>query len=278
MADSWPAFGLIGSAGAGGDVAGVGGGGGRGVDEERRPQAEAEAGEQEQHSKRAVHALHYDAATGLFHAWRSSAARSHPAASAPAAYVSATNVFDRRRGVGRLADVVVLQDELAELVVERAGGQLRVGEAVRLRDGVGVKHRRVDPPARRPIAAGPEAVADDGVAVRLAHDRILRRLRVPLAVEPRDGQIERAPKEMNRAALAQKVAAALLEGPVDASQDPVQPFDRLGVVGGVTTVVGEGRRVRHLDRHGPDVHRQIHLRQRPHHLVIKVRHRRRPQG
>src|SRR5262249_45092454 len=125
---------------------------------------------------------------------------------------------ERRVGVAAAANRRVREDELAERCVEarRHRPRGRVSEALRLRIGVGVEDGL--PEAGVP---GPEAGAADLVRVRLARDPVrhvgnaARMRRRGAAGEAGHGEIEAAPEEVHRAALANEAGPEDLEHPVD---------------------------------------------------------------
>ena len=72
------------------------------------------------------------------------------------------------------------------------------------------------------------------------------------AREPRDGQVERPPEQVDRADLADEPAAEHLEHPVHLDQRQPEPLRLVAVVGGVLRVLLERDGVGDLDRHRPD--------------------------
>src|SRR5262245_42399201 len=112
----------------------------------------------------------------------------------------------------RRLDESIWQDDVAKFpVIERTAwfDAARL-EARRFRDGVRVECgfvHRARPERRRRPAARPEAVADDLVRVRLAHEfgPFARRCGAPR--EARHGEIETSPEEMHRTRLAEKATA-----------------------------------------------------------------------
>src|SRR4029077_2162054 len=99
-------------------------------------------------------------------------------------------------------------------------------------------------------AAGPEAVADHLVRVRLTRDRIgAGTLRRAVSGEARHRDVEAAPEEMYGAALADELAPEPLEHRFDRDENAEERLHRLRVVGAMHLVLVEANRVRHFHRH-----------------------------
>ena len=117
--------------------------------------------------------------------------------------------------------------------IERRGRlHRRVLEAGRLRHGVGVERGLEHRPAARP-----EAVADHLVRVRVAHERRPFARRRGPAREARDGQVEAAPEEVHRAALADEAAARRGEHALDLHEDRQKRCACSASYGGVLRVL-----------------------------------------
>src|SRR5437879_1234418 len=70
-----------------------------------------------------------------------------------------------------------------------------------------------------------------------------------------DGEIERSPEEVHRAALTRETPPELLEDGVRLHENLKESAHGLGIVGRMHAIVGEADRVRDLDRNRPDLHR-----------------------
>src|SRR5207237_873810 len=133
-------------------------------------------------------------------------------------------------GIARRLDDAVRKHELAELAMVERAGRLDVDRFEPGRRGrrVRIKRRLVDRPwteDRSAPAAGPEAVADHFVRVRLAHEgRPFPRRRRPSG-KARDGKIEAAPEEMDRTRLADELASRPGEDALTPHQDVPERFD-----------------------------------------------------
>src|SRR5882672_1049844 len=125
----------------------------------------------------------------------------------------------------RLPHRFVWKNKFAELavVVSALGPHAGVLEPDGLRYGIAIEGRLEHRSASRP-----EPVADHFVRVRIAHERRALARRRGAAGKPRDGQIETAPEEMHRAALADERAARGAEYALDLHQDSPEPIGLLG--------------------------------------------------
>ena len=177
-------------------------------------------------------------------------------------------------GIGRRPHHVVRQDELVEIrAVERLAWPDRgAGEPGRFRVRVCVVGGIRDRPAARP-----EPGAADFVRVCLARDAIgkvgnaarMRRRRT--ARKSRDGEIERPPEEVHRAALAEEARTKPLEHTVVLHEHAPEAVDRCAVVGAMHFIAIERNRIGNLVRLrvNPDV--DVEPGERVHHAAIEHR-------
>src|SRR5262245_56671077 len=150
---------------------------------------------------------------------------------------------------------VVRQDELAHLAMVIRGRRL---------DGCvlhscGLRYRiRVERGFEDGSAPRPEAMTDDFVRIRVAHEaRALTRW-CQASRESRHGEIEASPEEMHRARLADELRAPLGDDGRTAGKDLPASVRRFGVVGVMDRVVLEPDRIRDLHGHGPDANAESH--------------------
>src|SRR5262249_21186395 len=147
---------------------------------------------------------------------------------------------------GRLADVLVLQNEFAKVSVPisslRAHGLF--AQSVRRRRAVSVKRRIFEAAVARPKAATGHFMrigfAGDGI------DTVT--LRGGSARETSHGEIERPPEEVHRTRFADVSRPEFLEYPLRVQQDGMKALDVVRVVRSVVPVLVEGRRVIEFNR------------------------------
>ena len=206
----------------------------------------------------------------------SSAARSH-LATVRGGHISRLQELEQRAvGIVRRPNNVVRQDELVQVsAVERLRRRdLRIRKTSRLRIRVGVVRGVGDRPT-----ASPESAAADLVRVGLARDAIrevrnaARVLRRGPPRETRHGQIERAPEEVHRTALANESRTETLEHAIALHERAPEPRDGGGIVRTMHFVAIEGNRFDHFVRAAVDVHVEVEPVQRVHHLSIERRDR-----
>ncbi len=176
-------------------------------------------------------------------------------------------VVEHAVGIRRGANGVVGQKEFAQLtvVIRFAGVDPRLFQAWRLWDGVRVEDR-----FRHLTVPRPEAVTDDLVRIRLAHERrTVARWRGP-ARKARHGEVEAAPEEMHRADLPVERASGGGEHPFDVDQDPPHPARVFGIVRPVNRVFVKADWRGDLDRYRPDLHRQLHLVERANDVPVEI--------
>ncbi len=143
----------------------------------------------------------------------------------------------------------------------------RLGHGVRVEHGLG---------RAGPGVTGPEAERDDLLVVRVALDPPFSPGRAP-AVEARDGKIEGAPEEMNRAALAAEARAETLEDRLDAAERLPVLLHRDRVIARVLPVVREQRRHGALLGHPCDADLDSDRPELPEQRVVKFADRSRRQ-
>src|SRR6185312_10715483 len=120
-------------------------------------------------------------------------------------------------------------------------------------------------------SARPEAVADRFVRIRFArHSVRARTLGRPSPREAREREVERAPEEMQRARLADELAAEALEHRPHGLQRAPERGGALAIVRMVARIRLEADRLGHLDRHRPDADRAAEALERRHHLRMEL--------
>src|SRR5690349_11755594 len=95
-------------------------------------------------------------------------------------------------------------------------------------------------------------------------------LRRSSAGEARHRQVEAAPEEMDRAALANKSRTKLCEYFVRLLQDAPETVRVFGIIRGVLMILFEGNRIWHFDRDRPDFHLDPKASEHSHHLSVKI--------
>src|SRR6516162_9445657 len=178
-------------------------------------------------------------------------------------------------GLRGIADRVVWQDKLAQHFVEVGARRYRsVAEACRFGIGIGIEGG-----LWKSLIAWPEPGAADLVRIGFARDRVgqaghtpgMARCRPPGEAGHRE--VEAAPKEMDRARLAQKAGAKALEDAIDLHQRAPEAMGSGAVVGSVGVVLRKADGVRHLVRHLVDDHRDADAVEQIDQAVMKVGNR-----
>src|SRR6185437_689706 len=187
---------------------------------------------------------------------RSGCSRHFQSVAVPAAKISAGFIGTlqkiQQRAPGRIgsADIIVHQEELAQLRVVKRWAGLYPGKRVSLgfRHGVGVKRG-----AAHAAAAGPKSGADHFVRVGCAGDGIgAWALRCTPAAEPAYRQVKAAPEEMHGTALAQEARTKFQKNAVDRHQNAPETVGIFGVVSSMYDVTLKGNRVGHFAGFGID--------------------------
>jgi hypothetical protein len=164
---------------------------------------------------------------------------------------------------------LIRQDEFVNTGVVAGGARLyrRGLECFGFGHAVGVEGRFV-----HRAAAGPEAMADDLARIGIAHPvrAFTRRRGSPR--KARDRQVEAAPEELHRAALADEGTAAVSEHLLDLEQDAPEALRLFAVIAGVHGIILKSDRILDLHRHRADLHWQPHGQQRCGELAVEIRH------
>src|SRR5256714_6324785 len=167
---------------------------------------------------------------------------------------------------------LIREDDLAQLTVVvrafRADARLletrRFGDGVCIEDGTG-KHG----------VPWPESVTDHFVRIRIAHELRTFARRRTSSGKTGHREIEAAPEEMDRAALAHERAARDGEDAGYVHEDLPKLIRGDRVIGVMLEVLIEPDRRRDLDWHRPDLHCQRHVAEESHQLAIELRDRNR---
>ena len=167
----------------------------------------------------------------------------------------------------RLAHRVVRQDEFVELpvVIRRIRLHACILQARRFRRGV-----RIERWLQQRSAARPEAMADDFVRVRVALESRAVAWRRAATGKACHCQVETAPEEIHRAALADERATRLVKYTIDLHQDAPQATHVFGIVAVMLRVAVEPDRLRQFRGQGMDLHRQTHCRQHRQQFVVEI--------
>lgn len=97
------------------------------------------------------------------------------------------------------------------------------------------------------------------------------------AGEAGDGDVEAAPEQVDGAALAEEGRAEALEHAVDRQQRLMEARDRLGVIGAVAVILGEGHRVGDFVRAAVEARRAAEVGDQPAELLVELGDGHRPQ-
>src|SRR5579883_285796 len=152
------------------------------------------------------------------------------------------------------------------MIKSRRGTDRISFESGRLGRGVGIKRRAFDL-----ASSGPESGAAGFVRIGLARDRV-GPLRRRSAGEPSDRQIEAAPEEMHRAALADEARTKILQNRAGRNENAPEAMRILGIVRFMHFVLRERNRVSDLVRAGMNLYLDTERIELSHQLAIKLGH------
>src|SRR6266550_2117537 len=172
------------------------------------------------------------------------------------------------------ASILIRQNEFAQLRMKRRRGWLNfcIRETIGRRIGVGIEECRGNL-----VVARPETETAHFLRISFARDRVRQmgnaagmRRRAP-ARKARYREIEAAPEEVHRTALAAKTRTKFLENPIGLQKHAPESIGVFRIVSRVFLIAVERDRFQRFVRPHSDLHFNCELSQFTHHRAVKTR-------